>query len=159
MYKMLHSVMLTLFLVILAGCAVLQNALEKPDLSVTSINLQPIKGMEATFNIGLRVSNPNAVPLPLAGMAYTLNLEGFEVIKGVANDLSTISAYSEKEFTVSASTNLLQSIRLLSKYINAPKGSLDYSLDAELDTGNKLISPFNLSTKGNIGLTQQTKKQ
>ena len=95
----------TLFLLAMAslpGCASLQPNFETPGVTVTSFRILPSSGLAPEFEIGLRVTNPNAQALNLRGVAYTASLDGRELIEGVANDLPTIEAYGTGDVTLTA---------------------------------------------------------
>ena len=87
------------------------------------------------FAIGLRVINPNREPLKLVGVAYTVSLEGHEVIKGVGSDLPVIDAYGEGEFELTAAANLFAGIRLITDLMSRQRDSFNYELEAKLDIG------------------------
>lgn len=119
----------------LSGCAGAYSNYETPTVTVNSFRALPSSGAVPSFEIGLRVINPNREALELAGVSYTVRLEGHEVIKGVANQLPVIEPYGEDTFTVTASVSLLAGIRLLTDLMNSPKDSFRYDLEAKLDPG------------------------
>ena len=108
---------------------------ETPTVTVSSFRSLPSEGGMPAFEIGLRVVNPNREPLELVGAAYTISLEGRELIKGVANDLPVIEAYGEGEFKLTATANLLAGARLVSDLLRSEKDSFGYELEAKLDVG------------------------
>lgn len=124
---------------LLAGCAALTPGFEEPRVSVSSF--RPITGDGAVpqFEIGLRVSNPNAKALELAGISYAVEIEGKELITGVGNELPIVPAYGEADFKLTASVGLMDGLRLLTEMMNSPKETLSYSFKAKLDPG--LLQP------------------
>lgn len=139
-------------LLLLSSCATLSPNFDKPALNITRISMVPTGNLEARFKIGVRLTNPNALPLPLSGMSFDVALQGFNVISGVTSNLSTLPAYGEKEFEVEASTNLIQSFRLFNQFLNKPMDALDYTFKAKLDLGNTLVPALRLSDSGKIDL-------
>jgi LEA14-like dessication related protein len=79
--------------VILSACATLNPNFEEPQVSVNSFKILPGGSINPTFEIGLRVVNPNSMPLNLKGMSYTASIEGNKIFSGVANQLPVITAY------------------------------------------------------------------
>jgi len=150
-----RGALLALALVSLTACASLRANFENPSLEVTSIALLPSEGMQVNFDVGLKVSNPNRVALNVVGLAYDLSLDGFKIIQGVGNDIPAIPAYGDAEFHVSASTNLMQSFKLLSELMSKPKSILDYALNAKIDLGSTLLPALRLSDAGEINLSNQ----
>jgi LEA14-like dessication related protein len=93
----------------------------------------PTDGMIPTFEIGLRVVNPNAQALSLAGLSYTINLAGNEIIKGVASDLPRVAAYGEGDVKLTATPNLLAGAKLFTDLMRSNTDSVDYAFEAKLD--------------------------
>lgn len=139
---------------LIAGCATMRPDFETPDVQVTSISMLPSTGLEARFKIGLRVINPNRQALNVRGMSYNVSLEGYKFIRGVGNDIPTIPGYGEEEFYVEASTNLIESIKMISSFINNPKDKLKYAFGAKLDIGSSFLPALNLTDTGEINLSQ-----
>ncbi len=119
----------------LAGCAGLRPGYETPTVTISSFKAIPSEGGLPAFEIGLRVINPNIEPLELRGVAYTISLEGHELIKGVANDLPVIDGYGEGEFKLTASANLFAGIRLISDLMRSDRNTFRYEFEAKLDVG------------------------
>lgn len=120
---------------LLGGCAGAGPGYETPTVNVTTFRAIPSSGAVPSFEIGLRVINPNRQALELEGVSYTVRLDGYELVKGVANQLPVIEPYGEGAFTVTASVSLLAGIRLLTDLMNSPKETFGYELEAKLDPG------------------------
>jgi len=119
----------------LAACAVLRPGYETPTVTVNAFRALPSEGAMPNFEIGLEVINPNRDPLALAGISYTISLDGHDIIKGVGNDLPVIDAYGTGQVTVTASANLFAGIRFISDLMSRPKDSVEYRFSAKLDPG------------------------
>ena len=153
-WKGYHIVRVCLLSLLIAGCASVRPNFETPGIQVTSFSMLPSSGLEARFKIGLRVTNPNRQALKVRGMSYNVSLEGFKFIKGVGNNIPTIPGYGEKEFFVEASTNLIESIKMLTSFVNNPRDKLKYAFGAKLDTGSVILPRLNLRDRGEINLNQ-----
>jgi LEA14-like dessication related protein len=123
------------WIVILSGCTSLNSDFETPTVTINSFRSVPADSGAPTFEIGLRVVNPNRDALELQGIAYTISLEGRELITGVGKDLPVIPGYSEGNFTVTASASLYQGLRLLTDLMSTPKEKLSYEVSTKLDVG------------------------
>lgn len=139
-------------LLTLMGCATLRPDFEEPTVTVSSLRALPNEGLAPQIEIGLHIVNPNRVALNLQGIAYSLKLEGYKILTGVANDLPTIDAYGEGDVTLIATTDLLSSIRLITNLMNAQRGAIDYELEAKLDLGG-FTPPIRVGEKGKIDLS------
>jgi len=100
-----------------------------------SFRTVPSGGMVPAFEVGLRIINPNATPLNLEGVVYSISLQGHELVKGVGKDYPTIEAYSEGEITLTASTDMLSGIRFITSMAKEPDKPFEYEFRAKLDIG------------------------
>jgi LEA14-like dessication related protein len=118
---------------LLTACATMAPGYEQPTVTLSSFRAIPSEGMTPSFEIGLRILNPNATPLRLDGVVYTIAVKGHELVKGVGKDFPVIEGYSQAEVTLSASANLLAGIRFIGDMMQAADDSLDYDFEAKLD--------------------------
>lgn len=119
----------------LAGCAGLRPGWETPTVTVKSVRAIPSQGMLPEFEIDLHIVNPNREALKLAGVSYTVRLEGHELVKGVGNDLPVIDGYGEGDVTLSASADLFAGVGLVRELMSSQKDTLSYQFEAKLDPG------------------------
>lgn len=142
--------------VLLPGCAGMGSGYETPSVSVQSF--RPIasengSGLPA-FEIGLHVINPNLEPLELAGISYTISLDGKDLIKGVGNDLPVIEGYGEGTFVLTAGFNVFAGIQLFRSLTNKDSDSFDYAFKAKLDPG-AYKRKIRISDSGSISLSNR----
>jgi len=136
---------------VLCGCAGMQPGYETPTVIVNSFRALPSEGMAPRFEIGLHVINPNRQALNLAGVAYSVRLEGRELLKGVANDLPRIEGYGEGDILLEASPNLFEGMRLISDLLASPRETFEYELEVKLDPG--ALSPaIRVRDRGEVSL-------
>jgi LEA14-like dessication related protein len=119
----------------LAGCAGFRPGWETPTVTVKSVRAIPSQGMLPEFEIDLHIVNPNREALKLAGVSYTVRLEGHELVKGVGNDLPVIDGYGEGDVTLSASADLFAGVGLVRELMSSQKDTLSYQFEAKLDPG------------------------
>lgn len=129
--------LLMLFLVLaVQACTGLRPGYDLPTVTIKSLRALPATDALPDFEVGLRVLNPNPEPLHLRGIAFSVSLEGRELIKGVGNELPVIEAYGAGDVTVTASANLLSGLRFITDLIESgPTDVFRYELEAKLDTG------------------------
>jgi LEA14-like dessication related protein len=135
--------------VILTACATLNPNFEKPEVSVNSFKILPGGSINPTFEIGLRVVNPNSTPLNLKGMSYTASIEGNKVFSGVANQLPTVPAYGEEEVKLNAQADLFGGIRLIADLMKPKDKPIAYTLKVKLDVGTFEL-PIHITREGNL---------
>lgn len=143
-----------LALVMLSGCAGMGAGYEAPTVSVQSF--RPIASTDGSglpaFEIRLHVINPNLEPLELAGVSYTISLDGQDIIKGVGNELPVIEGYGEGSFTVTAGFNILAGIQLFRSLLSKESDRFDYSFKAKLDPG-AFKRKIRITDSGSISLS------
>jgi len=136
---------------LLASCATMSPDYEEPTVTLSSFRALPSEGMAPTFEIGLRVINPNAQTLALAGVVYTISIQGHELVKGVGKDFPEIEGYSQQDLLLTASANLLAGIRFIGDMMQAPAEELEYRFEAKLDLQG-LYPSIRVSERGTFRL-------
>lgn len=121
---------------LLSGCAGMTNSqFEQPVVSLSSFRMLPQEMVSPKFEIGLHIINPNRESLSFEGIYYTVNIEGYDVLAGVSNNLPTVDPYGEADVLLEANVDLLKSIRLISSLMQQPRDRFKYSFNAKLDPG------------------------
>lgn len=118
---------------LVAGCAGLATKMDPPSVSLESFTSLPSDGAGPRFEIKLRVQNPNEQRLDIAGVSYSIELMGKEVVSGVTNEVPTIDGYSEEVVTLQASLKLFQLLRLFAELGQTPAEELTYRFAAKID--------------------------
>ena len=120
----------------LAGCAALQPKLEAPAVAVNSVKVMPGQGLNVRFLIGLHVKNPNAIPLPIHGVNYTVALSGQPVVSGNTQDQPTIPAHGEQDVEIEAVADLMNGLSLANSLLSNPlQQEVPYAVKASVDVG------------------------
>jgi len=140
-----------------AGCATLNPDFETPSVNVSTIRVLPSNGIAPRFEIGLHIVNPNRTALKLQGIAYSLKIDGYKILTGVANDLPPIDGYGEDDVILIATTSLLNGMRLFADLISAQADTITYAFDAKLDLGG-LMPTVHIGEKGEINLSGKTRQ-
>jgi hypothetical protein len=131
---------ITMVFLLLQGCATLDPDYEKPTVVLSSFKPLPSEGGIPSFEVGLKIINPNKTDLNLEGIVYTISVQGREIVKGVGKDFPVIESYSEGSVNLTATPNLLAGIRLITDMLGEPAKSLNYEFEAKLDMGGLLPS-------------------
>jgi LEA14-like dessication related protein len=120
-------------LLALAGCATVDPGYGEPAVTLQSFRMLPAEGMSPRFEVGLNILNPNGTELDLAGVVYTISVQGHDLVKGAGKDFPVVEAYSEEAITLQASANLLGGIQLFADIARDNPDRLEYRFDARLD--------------------------
>jgi len=138
----------------LSGCAGMGAGYDTPTVSVQSF--RPIASENGSglpeFEIVLHVINPNLEPLELAGVSYTISLDGHDLIKGVGNKLPVIEGYGEGSLTLNAGFNLIAGIQLFRSLMEKEGDAFDYRFEAKLDPG-PFKRKIRVSDSGSLSLS------
>jgi LEA14-like dessication related protein len=122
------------WLLLLSGCASLTTPMDPPNVSMESFESLPSpEGGAPRFLIKLRVQNPNEQPLDIAGISYSVELVGTEVVTGVSKDIPVIEGYSEGVVSIEASLKLFQVLKLLANLGRTQEEDLTYRFTAKID--------------------------
>ncbi len=139
---------------LMSGCAGMGAGYESPTVTVQSF--RPLASDDGSglpqFEIVLHVINPNLEPLELAGVSYTISLNGQQLIKGVGNKLPVIEGYGDGTFTLTAGFSLMAGIRLFRSLMDKDGDGFDYRFDAKLDPG-AFRRKIRISDSGTISLS------
>ena len=136
MHKLLGILLLVMSLSIFSGCAgITPNRFEPPDVSLHTFKMLPQDGVTPRFEIGLHIINPNRESLNIEGIYYTVDIEGYKVLAGVANNLQSVEPYGQADITLVANVDLIKGIRLISSLMQAPRDVFSFSFNAKLDPG------------------------
>lgn len=132
----IKTILLQFFvLAVLSACATIPLDFVEPKVTVISFKALNKGILAPEFEIVLRVSNPNRVPLDIDGIAYTVTIDGHELMSGVANELPVIAAYGEGDVKLLATADMLSGFKLLTSLMNQGRDQIDYAFNAKLDVG------------------------
>ena len=118
------------------GCATLLSDFVQPGVILVSVTPRNWSSINPEFEILLRVTNPNRAPLKIAGLTYTIHLEGIKVIAGVANELPEIAAYGENDVKINAIADLFGGLGLLAGLMAEPRDQIGFEFNAQIDVGS-----------------------
>lgn len=126
----------TMFLMaclLVQSCATLDPDYEEPTVMLSSFKAVPSDGMVPSFEVGLRIINPNSTALNLEGVVYSISLQGHELVKGVGKGYPPIEGYSEGNINLTASANLISGIRFITGMVQQKNEPVEYEFEAKLD--------------------------
>jgi LEA14-like dessication related protein len=111
----LAAVLVPLVCAGLAGCAQLRDvfSLNTPSARVTGVRIQDVGLDAATLLFDVEVTNPLALPLPLANVDYSLASAGAAFLSGKAQVQGTVPATSSKTVSVPARVVYLELLKVL----------------------------------------------
>ncbi len=150
MSEILKRIHLLAAVMLLAGCAGVFMPIEEPQVSIVSVKVLPVVGIEQRIEVGLRVMNPNSSALEARGLVVNVGFSDLQLLRGVAANPPPVPAYSEAEMTVVLSASLLNGMRLVKKLMEHPDEPLQYRLEARLDLGAPFWQRITVLEQGEI---------
>ena len=125
--------MRALFLVLAAlgfsGCSLFVPKLEKPTLSVVSIQMLKSDLWHQELKLRMRVQNPNDRALPVKGLTYELDVDDQELAHGMSGESFVVPPLGEAEFDMSVSANMAS---VLVKVLSQGSNQVDYRLTGKI---------------------------
>lgn len=109
---MRHGItLLSVGLLMAAGCAGWLSRGEPPEVFVT--NIAPLDGtaFEQRLQVELRIRNPNDHDLEVRGVDFRMDLNGKRFARGLGNQEFTVPRLGEAVVTVETSTTMLDIVR------------------------------------------------
>ncbi|MGI6409536.1 MAG: LEA type 2 family protein [Thiopseudomonas sp.] len=131
-----RHLLLFVLVTFLTGCSTwFSRDFHEPEIQLTNIELVYARLLEQEFLLEFRIDNPNEHSLPVRGMTYNLDINGFSLGRGQSNQWLTVPANGSARFELRAHTNLWRHLKNLVALLKNPDQPIRYSLDAELKTG------------------------
>jgi LEA14-like dessication related protein len=131
-----------------AGCT---PKFERPNLTVTSIEMQSGNLLQQNFLVKFQVQNPNNRTLPVSGLRAELDVAGQRIASGVSNRAFVVPAMGQSEFDMTITANMALALLQLA---NQHADSIDYEVtgSASLDLPFMHDLPFHQT--GSFSLKQ-----
>jgi LEA14-like dessication related protein len=149
--NVLQRVVLSGVLLWLCGCAT-KSAMQPLAVTLTDVRPLSMGLLEQQFALKLRVQNPNAFDIPVAGLTYDVELNGKPFAKGVSRQDTVLPAFGELLFDVTAVSSLSG---ILSQLDAVRRGSYDkitYRLQGRLSSPDNTSMAF--KQDGSLDLAQ-----
>lgn len=138
----------------LAGCASLAPKLEAPQLKIVGVTL--VKGdlLQQRFKARMRVTNPNDRVIAVRSIAYTLEIGGEELGRGLAGSAFEIPALGEAEFDMDVTVDLAGTVlRLLDRARgDGLPDALRYRIRGEVKLARGFARTIPFDETGSLGL-------
>lgn len=134
----------------LSACETLRPAFESPGVKLLDVQMGEQRGLQQFFDIALAIENPNAYPLNIVGINYKVELQGFDVIKGVTNAVPSVAAYGQETMNLELGIGLLEGLKLMNSLARNSASGLNYNISLGIDTGIPLVGIVPVNRSGVI---------
>lgn len=109
------------------------------------VALQPVEvtPLEQTYQIRVRLQNPNDHDLDVTGLSYKLEVNRAPLLEGVSNEAFTVPRYGQAVVDVSGVSTFFGFIRQLQALEAQAKPEMTYRLTGKISIRNRMGSlPF-----------------
>ena len=143
---------ISIAILLLAGCAGLGKQLEPPRISLAHIQPQQFTGLEAVFQIQLRVFNTNDIDLNVKGIEADLAINGKPFATGVSKAAVKIPAFDTALVPVTIYSSVLDIVKGFHGLKNVEQ--LEYRLQGKLrvDGANMMSTTLPFESEGEVTL-------
>jgi LEA14-like dessication related protein len=139
---------------LLAGCATVNENLRAPTVELVAFQPQGLGDGRAMMALTrLRVSNPNSIPLPIAGGQVNMGLNGEPVAVGDLTDGFTLPANGSEDIDIRIGLDLASALTVGMALLEG-ETELPYSLDGYIDVGVSYLGRILVAERGVVTLNQ-----
>jgi len=138
------------FCLLISGCGNLKNsmlsdAVKKPDVSIDSIGVSGITANSIGLNLTMKVRNPNAYALALAGYDYDVKFNGMPLVNGATDQGFRIPAGETGNISIPL-TLAFNDVRKIYDSMGE-SNTVDYSADVDLRLDAPILNLFRINSK------------
>ncbi len=139
--------------VLLASCASTGISIEKPDVTLSGVQMSSLSFSGQTFVLSFDVNNPNPFPLPIRSVRYHLQLADQTFASGEAQSDFSVPASGDGEFDISVELDILKSAGQLTSVLRSGmRKPVAYELNGSLAVDIPFVKPLPFSTSGVIAI-------
>lgn len=136
-----------------AGCASTGITVEKPGVSLRSVEVAEIELDSQTFVLDFDVINPNPFPLPIRSISYGVELDGFRFASGETQGVFTVPANSDSEFRITVDLDLMRTAPQLMFIVrDGVYRDIPYALEGRFAIDVPFANPVSFRNEGSIRL-------
>ena len=104
-------IVILICLLIFSACASLSSRFDPPTIHIVNIEVKEIKPLEATFNVQLRVLNPNETAIIAKGINCDLEVNDNHLASGVSSVTTEIPAFGSAILPMEVYSSALAVVR------------------------------------------------
>ena len=138
-----------LTVVLLMCCAACAPKFERPNLTVSGIQMQGGNFLQQNFLVKFQVQNPNDRALPVSGLHAELNVGGKRIASGVSNRAFVVPPMGQSEFDMTITANVAVALLQLA---NRHSDSVDYEVTGAADLDLPFLHDLPFRQTGSFSL-------
>jgi LEA14-like dessication related protein len=136
-----------------AGCASIGITVEKPSVSLRTVEVADIDLGGQTFVLDFNVVNPNPFPLPIRTISYGVELDGFRFASGETQGAFTVPANGDSHFEITVDVDLMRTAPQLMFIVrDGVYRDIPYSLEGRFGIDVPFANPVSFRNEGSLRL-------
>ena len=136
-----------------AGCASTGITVEKPGVSLQTVEVADIGLGGQTFVLEFDVVNPNPFPLPIRTISYGVELDGFRFASGETQGAFTVPANGDSRFEITVDVDLMRTAPQLMFIVrDGVYRDIPYALEGRFAIDVPFANPVSFRNEGSIRL-------
>jgi LEA14-like dessication related protein len=149
----IRTAALLLALMQLTGCALMYRDLKPPTVELADIQAGSVQSdLTLEVQTRIRVTNPNAVSLPIEGGKLKIDLNGQSVAQTSLPGDVLLPANGSSDIDVKLHVNLVSALSVGLSALSSESGSVDWHLDGHVDIGTKYLGRIPVNETGTVQL-------
>ena len=121
----------------LAGCATSTEQKAYVDVSIADLGIGQASFLEQTWNLTLRIQNPNNYDIPADGLRYRVNVNGKLFARGVNNRSLLVPRLGEAMIQVQAISDLANVLQQIGDFRRLDQAGIEYTMNGTLYSGQR----------------------
>jgi LEA14-like dessication related protein len=134
---MVRSGAVFLMVVVLAACTGTRWRPQPPEVNVADLRLESLTLFEQTFEVKLRLRNPNSFEIPINGLEYTVYLNDDRLASGASDRSVTVPAYGSEILVTELTTSTIAFVNQFGKLGNIIGKPLNYTVKGSVELAGR----------------------
>lgn len=122
-----------LMVVLLVACAGTRLRPQPPEVNIADLRLENLTLFEQTFEVRLRLRNPNNFEIPISGLEYTVYLNGDRLASGASARSVTLPAHGSEIMVTELTTSTMAFLNQFGNLSNIIGKPLNYTVKGSVD--------------------------
>ncbi len=150
--KSLSRALSAVLMLSMVACTGIGSSLRSPSVSLIGVVPTSVTLDRQVFDLTLRFSNPNSIPIPIVGGEASLSLNGLNVATGSLADAVTLPSGGTTDATFSVTTSFGRGVGLAAELLANGTASARYELSMVADVGITGLGRVRFEDEGRIEL-------
>jgi LEA14-like dessication related protein len=146
----LRWALLCALIVLQVACSGTSRSIQPPRVELIGLSvLQPSQ----RFRVSLLVSNPNAEPVPIEELRFSVRLAGEGRLNGNSSAPLTVAAFGQETLRVDVDADMVSSVSRLISLVQGPQSTLQFEIVGDLTTDRRGRNSFTFTASGQVPLS------